>query len=290
VSKDLCKDAEALAAPVISSRRGFILGAAAAGLGTGFAIASGPVQGQAIKTDFDGITCEEVMVASDGTDIPAYVAKPAGAGTTFPTILVISEIFGVHEYIADTCRRLAKLGYLAIAPDLFTRAGDPNEFGTIAEIMTNVVMKTPDRQVIADLKSCLAWAYAHGGDAGRTAITGFCWGGRITWLACAQIDGLKAGVAWYGRLTGEKTADPELKAPVLGLYGGKDTSIPLESIDAMRAALAAPSANASAKQSRIDVYPDAPHAFHADYRSSYQAGPATDGWKKLQGWFSQHGL
>ena len=299
MSKDHWKDGKALTTPMTSSRRGFILGTAAAGLGAGFAIASGPVQGQAIKTDFDGISCEEVMVASDGTDIPAYVAKPAGTGTKFPTILVISEIFGVHEYIADTCRRLAKLGYLAIAPDLFTRAGDPNEFGTIAEIMTNVVMKTPDRQVITDLKSCLAWAFAHGGDAARAGITGFCWGGRITWLACAHIDELKAGVAWYGRLTGDKTADfplnpldvaHELKAPVLGLYGGKDTGIPLESVDAMRAALTAQGASASAKQSRIDVYPDAPHAFHADYRASYQAGPATDGWKKLQDWFRQHSL
>ena len=138
MSKDHWKDGQALTTPMTSSRRGFILGTAAAGLGAGFAIASGPVQGQAIKTDFDGIACDEVMVASDGTDIPAYIAKPAGTGTKFPTILVISEIFGVHEYIADTCRRLAKLGYLAMAPDLFTRAGDPNEFGTIAEIMTNV--------------------------------------------------------------------------------------------------------------------------------------------------------
>ena len=299
MSKDLCKDAEALAPPVITTRRGFILGTAAAGLGAGIAIASGPVQGQAIKTDFDGIICEEVAVASDGTDIPAYVAKPAGTGTKLPTILVISEIFGVHEYIADTCRRLAKLGYLAIAPDLFTRAGDPNECGTIAEVMTNVVTKTPDRQVTSDLKSCLAWVFAHGGDGTRFGITGFCWGGRITWLACAQIDGLKAGVAWYGRLTGDKTPDfplnpldiaQELKAPVLGLYGGKDTGISLESVDAMRAALIAPGASDSAKQSRIDVFPDAPHAFHADYRSSYQAGPATDGWKKLQDWFRQHGL
>ena len=299
MSKDLCKDAEALTSPAVSSRRGFILGTAAAGLGAGFAIASNPVLAQAIKTDFEGIACEEVMIASDGTDIPAYVAKPAVTGTRLSTILVISEIFGVHEYIADTCRRLAKLGYLAIAPDLFTRAGDPNEFGTIAEIMTSIVMKTPDRQIIADLKSCLAWTRAHGGDAGRVGITGFCWGGRITWLACAQIDDLKAGVAWYGRLTGDKTADfplnpldiaAELKAPVLGLYGGKDTGISLDSVEAMRTALSALGASASAKQSRIDVYPDAPHAFHADYRSSYQAGPATDGWNKLQDWFRQHGL
>ena len=299
MNKDLRKDGEALTAPVIGSRRGFIIGSAAAGLGAGFAIAAGPVQGQAIKTDFEGLACDEIMVASGGTDIPAYVAKPAGAGKPLPTILVISEIFGVHEYIADTCRRLAKLGYLAIAPDLFARAGDPNEFGTLAEIMTNIVQKTPDRQVIADLESCLGWAFGHGGNAARAGITGFCWGGRITWLACAQIDGLKAGVAWYGRLTGDKTPDfplnpldvaHELKAPVLGLYGGKDSSISLESVDAMRAALAAPGASTSARQSRIDVYPEAPHAFHADYRSSYRAGPATDGWKKLQGWFGQHRL
>ena len=299
MSTDLCKDAEALTAPVVSSRRGFILGTAAAGLGAGFAIASGPAQGQAIKTDFEGIDASEVAIAATDINIPAYVAKPAGSGAKHPIILVISEIFGVHEYIADTCRRLAKLGYLAIAPDLFTRAGDPTELGTIAEIMSGIVARTPDRQVIGDLKSCLAWAAIHGGDAGRAGITGFCWGGRITWLACAQIEGLKAGVAWYGRLTGDKTEEfpvnpidiaAELKAPVLGLYGGKDTGITIDSVEAMRAALATQGASAAARQSRIVIYPDAPHAFHADYRASYQSEPARDGWTKLQAWFRQHGL
>lgn len=299
MNKDLLNDGRALAAPVASSRRGFILGSAVAGLGTGFAIASGPVHAQAIKTDFAGIDASEITIASSGASIPAYVAKPAATSAQLPTILVVSEIFGVHEYIADTCRRLAKLGYLAIAPDLFTRAGDPTEFGTIAEILSNIVMKTPDRQVIGDLQSCLAWAFAHGGDAGRAGITGFCWGGRMTWLACAQIRDIKAGVAWYGRLTGDKTDDfplnpldvaASLTAPVLGLYGGKDTGIPLDTVQAMRAALAAQGASAAARQSRIDIYPDAPHAFHADYRASYQAGPALDGWAKLQDWFRQHGL
>ena len=299
MNNDLLTDGQALAAPRASSRRGFILGSAAAGLGAGFAIASGPVRGQAIKTDFEGITSDEIRVAADGTDIPAYVARPAKPAAKLSTILVISEIFGVHEYIADVCRRLAKLGYLAIAPDLFVRAGDPTEFGTIAEIQSNIVAKTPDRQVLGDLKSCLAWANAHGGDPTRAGITGFCWGGRITWLACAQLEGLNAGVAWYGRLKGEKSDSfplhpidiaAALKAPVLGLYGGKDTGIPLESVEAMRAALMAPGASASARQSRIEVYPEAPHAFHADYRPSYQAGPAADGWAKMKDWFTQHGL
>lgn len=299
MKKDLWTDGQSLIAPRTSSRRGFLLGSAAAGLGAGFAVASGPVRGQAIKTDFEGIAYDEIRIASGGSDIPAYVARPAKATAKLSTILVISEIFGVHEYIADVCRRLAKLGYLAIAPDLFVRAGDPTEFGTIAEIQSNIVAKTPDRQVLGDLKSCLAWASVNGGDAMRAGITGFCWGGRITWLACGQLQGLTAGVAWYGRLTGDKSDNfplhpidiaASLKAPVLGLYGGKDTGIPLESVEAMRAALMAPGASASARQSRIEVYPDAPHAFHADYRASYQAGPAADGWAKMQSWFKQHGL
>ncbi|MCC7226400.1 MAG: dienelactone hydrolase family protein [Burkholderiaceae bacterium] len=299
MKNDLWTDGQALITSRASSRRGFILGSAAAGLGAGFAVASGPVLGQAIKTDLEGIAHDEIRIASGGSDIPAYVARPAKATAKLSTILVISEIFGVHEHIADVCRRLAKLGYLAIAPNLFARAGDPTAFGTIAEIQSNIVAKTPDRQVLGDLKSCLAWATANGGDAMRAGITGFCWGGRITWLACAQLEGLTAGVAWYGRLTGDKSDNfplhpidiaAALKAPVLGLYGGKDTGIPLESVEAMRTALMAPGASASARQSRIEVYPDAPHAFHADYRASYRAGPAADGWAKMQSWFKQHGL
>ena len=210
-----------------------------------------------------------------------------------------SEIFGVHEYIADVTRRFAKLGYLAIAPEFFTRAGDPNTYGTIAEIMTNIVAKTPDAQVLNDLQAALVWAGKNGGDLKRVGVTGFCWGGRITWLS-ATLPQVRAGVAWYGRLIGEKTeGNPrhpidiaaDLKAPVLGLYGAADTGISLESIDQMRAALAqAAPKNPVAKACEFVVYPDTPHAFHADYRASYREGPAKDGWEKCLAWFKKNGV
>jgi len=211
---------------------------------------------------------------------------------------VVSEIFGVHEYIADTTRRFAKLGYLAIAPEFFTRAGDPNTFGTIAEIQSNIVAKTPDTQVLGDLKAAIAWAGKNGGDLKKVGVTGFCWGGRITWLS-ATLPEVKAGVAWYGRLVGDKTANnprqpveiaADLKAPVLGLYGSADTGIPLDTVEQMKAALAKASSNPAAKASKFEIYPDAPHAFHADYRNTYREGPAKDGWAKCLAWFKQYGV
>jgi carboxymethylenebutenolidase len=210
----------------------------------------------------------------------------------------VSEIFGVHEYIADVTRRFAKLGYLAIAPEFFIRAGDPNTFGTIAEIQSNIVAKTPDTQVLGDLKAAITWAVKNGGDPKKVAVTGFCWGGRITWLS-ATMPEVKAGVAWYGRLVGDKTANnpkqpveiaAELKAPVLGLYGSADTGIPVDTVDQMKAALAKASSNPSAKASKFEIYPEAPHAFHADYRATYREGPAKDGWAKCLAWFKQHGI
>jgi carboxymethylenebutenolidase len=216
-----------------------------------------------------------------------------------PIVIVVSEIFGVHEYIADVTRRFAKLGYLAIAPEFFTRAGDPNTYGTTAEIFTNIVSKTPDAQVLNDLQAALVWAGKNGGDLKRVGVTGFCWGGRITWLS-ATLPQIRAGVAWYGRLIGEKTeGNPrhpvdiaaDLKAPVLGLYGGADTGISLESVDQMKAALAQAAAkNPAAKVSQFEVYPDAPHAFHADYRATYREGPAKDGWEKCIAWFKKNGV
>jgi carboxymethylenebutenolidase len=212
---------------------------------------------------------------------------------------VVSEIFGVHEYIADVTRRFAKLGYLAIAPEFFTRAGDPNTFGTIAEIQQNIVAKTPDMQVLNDLQAALVWAGKNGGDLKRVGVTGFCWGGRITWLS-ATLPQVRAGAAWYGRLIGEKTeGNPrhpvdiamDLKAPVLGLYGAADTGISLESVEQMRAALAqAASQNPAAKACQFEIYPDAPHAFHADYRATYREGPAKDGWEKCLTWFKKNGV
>jgi len=270
----------------------------AGALGIGFVAASEPVLAQAIKTDFTGIKAGEQDIPVGSFNMPAYISRPDKASGSLPIIIVVSEIFGVHEYIADTTRRFAKLGYLAIAPEFFTRAGDPNTFGTIAEIQSNIVAKTPDVQVLADLKAAIAWAGKNGGDLKKVGVTGFCWGGRITWLS-ATLPEVKAGVAWYGRLVGDKTANnprqpveiaADLKAPVLGLYGSADTGIPLETVEQMKAALAKASSNPAAKASKFEIYPDAPHAFHADYRNTYREGPAKDGWAKCLAWFKQYGV
>jgi carboxymethylenebutenolidase len=213
-------------------------------------------------------------------------------------VLVVSEIFGVHEYIADVARRFAQRGYLAIAPELFERQGDAQSYGEIAKLLAEVVDKAPDAQVMGDLDACVAWAAAHGGDTARLAITGFCWGGRIVWLYTAHNPALKASVAWYGRLQGTTSelqpAQPidvvdRLKAPVLGLYGAADAGIPVASVDAMKAALAA-SKNAAAQRSSFVVYPGAEHAFHADYRPSFQREAAEDGWKRCLAWFKTYGV
>jgi carboxymethylenebutenolidase len=271
----------------------------ASGLGVGFVAASQPVLAQAIKTDFTGIKAGELSIPSGSIQMPAYVSRPEKAQGPLPIVIVCSEIFGVHEYIADVTRRFAKMGYMAIAPEFFVRAGDPNMYGTVAEIFSNIVSKTPDAQVLGDIRAAIAWAGANGGDVKRVGVTGFCWGGRITWLS-ATMPQVRAGVAWYGRLVGEKTpGNPlhpvdiaaELKAPVLGLYGSADTGIPLESVDKMRQALAAAgSNNLAAKASRFEIYLDAPHAFHADYRDTYRAGPAADGWVKCLDWFKRNGV
>ena len=268
-------------------------------LGVGFVAAADPVLAAAIETDFKGLKAGEQMIPVGSFQMPAYVSRPEKAKGNLPIVIVVSEIFGVHEYIADVTRRFAKLGYLAIAPEFFTRAGDPNAYGTVAEIQSNIVAKTPDAQVLNDLQAALVWAGKNGGDLKRVGVTGFCWGGRITWLS-ATLPQVKAGVAWYGRLIGEKTEGSprhpvelasDLKAPVLGLYGGADTGISLESVEQMRTALAqAAPKNAAAKASVIEVYPDAPHAFHADYRATYREGPAKDGWEKCIAWFKKMGV
>ncbi|MBU3604855.1 MULTISPECIES: dienelactone hydrolase family protein [unclassified Polynucleobacter] len=284
-----------------NSRRNFIKTSAigATAIGVGFVGASEPVMAAAIETDFKGIKAGEQMIPVGSFQLPAYVSRPEKAKGSLPIIIVASEIFGVHEYIADVTRRFAKLGYLVIAPEFFTRAGDPNTYGTIAEIQSNIVAKTPDAQVLNDLQAALVWAGKNGGDLKRVGVTGFCWGGRITWLS-ATLPQVRAGVAWYGRLIGEKTEGSpkhpvdiaaDLKAPVLGLYGAADTGISLESIDQMRAALAqAAPKNPVAKACEFVVYPDTPHAFHADYRASYREGPAKDGWEKCIAWFKKNGV
>jgi carboxymethylenebutenolidase len=266
-----------------------------AALGAGYAAAAGPLMAQtAIRTPADGLTVGEFTYEVNGFKVPAYRAAPAGR-TGLPVVLVIQEIFGVHEYIADTARRFAKAGYLAIAPELFARQGDPTQYGEMAKLIAEVVAKVPDAQVMADLDGALKWAAANGGDVSKAAITGFCWGGRITWLYAAHAP-VKAGVAWYGRLVGN-TSDltprhpvdiaGSLKGPVLGLYGSADTGIPLDTVEKMKAALAAGSP--AAKASQFVVYPEAPHAFHADYRPSFRQGPAEDGWKRALAWFKANG-
>lgn len=263
-------------------------------LTSGFALAVQPVSAQTvITTSAQGLVAGEVKIPVKDGEIPAYRALPA-TGTTHPVVLVVQEIFGVHEHIKDICRRLAKAGYFAIAPELYTRQGDVAHLKDIQEILTTVVSKVPDAQVMSDLDATLGWAVATGqADGARAAITGFCWGGRIVWLYCAHNPGLKAGAAWYGRLVGQ-TSDltpkqpvdvaSSLEVPVLGLYGGADQGIPLQSVDQMRAAL-----ERGKSASQIVVYEDAPHGFNADYRPSYRKDAATDAWKRMLTWFKEHG-
>lgn len=296
---DHIRDAEALSNVSLRTRREFLRNTSVIGVGLGFASVAQPSFAQVIQTDFTGIKAGEETIKDGDTELFAYVARPAGSADKLPVVIIASEIFGVHEHIADVARRFAKLGYLAIAPEFFTRAGDPTALGTVAEIMSQIISKTPDKQVMGDIEIALKWAGLHGGNLDRVGITGFCWGGRITWLACANIPQIKAGVAWYGRLVGEKSenfpAQPvdlaaEMKAPVLGLYGGKDTGISLDTVEQMKAALAAAKGNKAAAASKFEVYPDAPHAFHADYRASYQPGPAKDGWGKCIEWLKLNGI
>ena len=274
------------------TRRDFVRTA----VGTGFAASVLPVTAQTIKTDSNGLTVGEITVMVGDFKMPAYRAMPAGKDD-LPVVLVISEIFGVHEYIADVARRFAKLGYLAIAPELFVRQGDAQSYGEIGKLVSEVVGKVPDAQVIGDLDGCVAWAKANGGNTGKLGITGFCWGGRITWLYAAHSPAVKAGVAWYGQLIGAPSAlkptNPidrvaKLGAPVLGLYGAEDQGIPLAAVEQMKAALA--TGSAAAKASQFVVYPGAPHAFHADYRPSYRQDAAEDGWKRCVAWFKANGV
>ena len=268
-----------------------------AALGVGYAASVLPVMAQtAVKTSADGLTAGEVVIDVNGFKMPAYRAVPAGK-TGLPVVLVLSEIFGVHEYIADTARRFAKAGYMAIAPELFVRQGDAQSYGEMAKLIAEVISKVPDGQVMADLDATVKWAAANGGDTKKLGVTGFCWGGRQVWLYAAHNPAVKAGVAWYGRLVGQTSElNPKhpldvaagLHGPVLGLYGAADTGIPLDTVDKMKAALAA--GNAAAKASSFVVYPDAPHAFHADYRPSFRKEPAEDGWKRALAWFQQHGV
>lgn len=272
------------------TRREFV----ASGLAAGFALAVRPVSAETIRTDTDGLEAGPVEVPAGDIDLPAYAAAQHSGGP-FPVVLVVQEIFGVHEHIRDVCRRFAKQGYLAVAPELYVRQGDVAQLSDIGEVIRTVVAKVPDAQVMADLDATVAWATGSGrGDVERLGITGFCWGGRIVWMYAAHNPRLKAGAAWYGRLIGEASdrtpshpvdvAD-RLHAPVLGLYGAADSGIPNETVERMRAAL-----RAAESPSEIVLYPDTPHGFHADYRASFRKREAEDGWQRLLAWFAQHGV
>jgi carboxymethylenebutenolidase len=269
---------------------------AATGLVTGFTMAAGPLNAAAIVTDAHGLVAGEVSVPVADGRIPAYRAHPWGKFDS-PAVIVTQEIFGVHEHIKDLCRRLAHAGYYAIAPSLYARFGDPGKYDMdhLKGLMTDIVSKVPDGEVMSDLDSTVAFAKTESADTGRLAITGFCWGGRVVWLYSAHSPALKAGVAWYGPLAGTPNAlrphtaielAGELHAPVLGLYAGLDKGITAADIDAMRAALA----KAGKTSSRIDVFADAQHGFNADYRDSYNEKDAKDGWQRMLGWFKANGV
>jgi len=268
----------------------------AAWLPQGFARIVQPIAASTITTDTKGLVAGEVKIATRDGPVPAYRAAPGKDGP-FPVILVVQEIFGVHEHIKDVCRRLAKLGYFAIAPELYFRQGDVTKFTDNQEIFAKIVNFVPDSQVMSDLDAAVVWAQSTGkADTSKLGITGFCWGGRITWTYCVHNPKVCAGVAWYGRLVAPAKAPLQpaypvelaahLKVPVRGLYGGQDASIPVEHVEQMRAALKA----AGDTTSEIIVYPEAPHAFYADYRPNYRKEAAEDGWKQMRDWFRKHGV
>jgi len=272
------------------TRRDFVAGV----LASGFALAVQPVAAETIVTDTRGVVDGVVELPTADRPIPAYHAMPETGGP-FPVIVVVQEIFGVHEHIRDLCRRLAKVGYFAVAPELFVRQGNVSEMSDIQQILKQVVSLVPDAQVMSDIDATIGWCEAHGrADASHVGVTGFCWGGRITWLYCAHNPQVKAGAAWYGRLVGDRNewrpSNPidiaaSLTVPVLGLYGGADAGIPLNTIDEMRAAL-----DKGKSGSEIIVYDGAPHAFLADYRASYRKAAAEDGWGRMLAWFKSHGV
>jgi carboxymethylenebutenolidase len=263
-------------------------------LTAGFALAVQPIAQAAVTTDANGLVAGEVKIPTSDGEVPAYRAMPA-KGKAFPTVLVVQEIFGVHEHIKDICRRLAKGGYLAVAPEMYARQGDVSKIENVQDIIKTVVSKVPDTQVMSDLDAAVAWAESNGGDTSRLGITGFCWGGRIVWMYAAHSPKLKAGVAWYGRLISPASdmapKNPidvvgDLKAPVLGLYGGQDQGIPVDTVEKMRAALK--NGSAAAKQSMIQLYAEAPHGFHADYRNSYRETDAKDAWQRMLIWLKKY--
>jgi carboxymethylenebutenolidase len=272
------------------TRRSFV----ATAIGAGFALAVQPIAAQTvIRTNSEGLRAGEIMVPVADRELPGYRAMPAG-GENLPTVMVIHEIFGVHEYIRDVCRRLAKAGYLAIAVDMYIRHGEIAKMSDVADIMAGPVAAASDAEHMSDLDACAAWAARNGGDPQRLAVTGFCMGGRTAWLYAAHNPQLRVAVAWYGPLEGAPAERQpkwpldlagQLKAPVLGLYGGRDQGITAEQIEEMKTAL-----TLGGGKSKIHVFPNAPHAFHSDYRSTYQQDAAEDGWKRMLDWLRLHGV
>jgi len=271
------------------ARRGMMM----TGLISGLTLAVTPVEAQVIHTGSDGLDAGETKIPTSQGSLPAYYARPAGAGP-FPTVLVIEEIFGVHEYIKDTCRRLAHAGYLAVAPELYARIGDLSAMTDVGAIVRDVISKAPDDRMLEDLDSTAVWAAGNKGDPARLAVTGFCRGGRDVWMYDAHNPTLKAAVAWYGPIKGQPSpiqpTNPgdiaaDLKAPLLGMYGGQDTGIAVPDVQA-----AAAKARAAGKTVEIVVYPDAPHGFHADYRPSYRKADAEEGWGRMLAWFKKYGV
>ena len=270
------------------TRRGLLIAGAAA---AGYSLAAGPLRAEPVRTEGAGLVAGLVEIPAADRRIPAYQARPEGAGR-FPVVLVVHEVFGLHEYIRDVCRRLARAGYLALAPDLYVRQGDPAALASADAILEQIVVRVPDAQVMADLDAAARFAVSEQGDPERIFATGFCWGGRIIWLYAAHSRGLVAAAAWYGRLEGASRpetpehptdlADRPLR-PVLGLYGTEDAGIPLDSVFRMRKKLAQ-----AQSSSEILIFPDAPHGFHADYRESYRPMAAEEGWRRMLAWFRQH--
>ncbi|MDE2577062.1 MAG: dienelactone hydrolase family protein [Rhodospirillales bacterium] len=276
-----------LIAPPLA-RRGFVMSSLIGGL----TLATTRVEAQVIHTDSTGLVAGEVQIPVTDGRLPGYFARPVGAGP-FPIVLVNEEIFGVHAYIKDICRRLAKLGYAAIAPEIYARLADLSKMTDASQIFAQVISKAPDATMLSDLDSAVAYAAAHGGDIARLGVTGFCRGGRNTWMYAAHNPRLKAAVAWYGPILGTPSAiQPhtvmdiagDIHCPLLGLYGGKDGSIREADVQA-----AAAKARAAGKTVEIVFYPDAGHGFHADYRPSYKPVDAADGWTRMQAWFRNYG-
>lgn len=276
------------------NRREFLVGSIfAAGI---YAAATQPIQAQTrITTDANGLTAGEVKIPVAGGEIPAYRALPDKKGK-FPVVLIVHEIFGVHEWIQDVTRRFAKLGFLAIAPYFYSRQGDVSNITNFQEIISKVVSKVPDAQVMTDLDATVAWAKTNGGNTKKLSITGYCWGGRIVWLYAAHNKNVDAGAAWYGRLVPAANAAPnalqpkqpidvakDLSVPVIGLYGGQDTGIPLDGVQRMQDEL-----KKGKSKSEIVVYPNAGHGFLADYRPGYNKEAAEDAWRKMLDWFKKN--